>query len=86
MESIKRVFFGLTYFALIFIGTAYLYPIDKGLALLFNLFCFGIMSSFLAYQKQRSAMAWFFAGFFGGILGLAAVLSVRPKEASSSEQ
>jgi hypothetical protein len=79
MESLKRIILVLAFFGLLFLGTLYLYPIDRGLAILFNLVCLGALSAYVAHGKQRSMIGWFFAGLFGGVLGLAAVLMVRPK-------
>lgn len=81
MESVKRVLMVLGYFAFVFAGTLYLYGIDRSLALLFNMGCLGVLCSVLGHKKGRSAIGWFFAGLFGGVLGLAGAIAVKPKGA-----
>ena len=81
MESVKRILLVLSYFAFIGAGTLYLYGIDRGLALLFNMGCLGALCSVLGHKKGRSEIGWFFAGLFGGVLGLAAAIAVKPKGA-----
>lgn len=78
MESAKRVLLTLVIFGGIFAGTGFLYGYDRGLALLFNLACFGMISAYIARGKGRSPVGWFFIGFFGGVLGLAAVAMSKP--------
>lgn len=81
MDSLKRILFVLLFFTVLSFGTLYLYGIDRALALAFNMVCFGALCAFLAHGKQRSIVGWFFAGLFGGVIGLAAVLIVGPREA-----
>lgn len=80
MDSLKRILFVFVFFGVLLIGTLYLYQIDRGLALIFNMGCFGALCAFLAYGKQRSTVGWFCAGLFGGVLGLVLVLMVSPEE------
>jgi hypothetical protein len=41
--------------------------------------CLGAFCSYLANKKGRSVIGWFFVGLVGGVLGLAAVISMKPK-------
>ena len=78
MVSVRRILITLVVFGLIFVGTGLLYGYDRDLALFFNLACFGIISAYIARNKGRSALGWFFIGFLGGVLGLAAVAMAKP--------
>lgn len=77
MESVKRIIYGLLFLAALFVGTLFIYQKDPGLALIFNLGCFGVLCSYLAYKKQRNTVGWFFIGAITGIVGLAIVLGIK---------
>ena len=64
----------------IFVGILVLYSqLGRLPATLVTLFIFGIWSSVVAKMKGRSAILWFIAGFFGGVVALGMVLAVDSK-------
>ena len=58
MDSLKGILFVLAFFGVLFLGTLYLYQIDRSLAAIFNLVYFGAFCAFLAYGKQSKAQRW----------------------------
>ena len=80
MDSLKRILIVLAFFGVLALGTLYLYGIDRGLALTYNMVGLGAICAYLAHGKRRSIIGWFFAGLFGGVIGLGAILMVHSKE------
>jgi hypothetical protein len=75
MAYILRVFLAIFVFLVVLFATLWLYGnFGRYVALLFNLFFCGLLSSLVAKNKKMNALLGFTIGFFGGLIGLAIVL------------
>jgi len=57
----------------------------EGIAILVGCLICGILAACIARSKGRSAMAWFIAGLFSGIIAVIIVALQKPLQASNSQ-
>jgi hypothetical protein len=86
MDSLKRIALAFLFMGYLGIATISLAPIDKGLALIFLMFNFGIVSAVSASKKSRSVAGHFCMGFFLGVVGAAYSLGVPPLNNDNEQQ